>query len=79
MYGTMINSARIWDGTLRERRDFLPNCLSLTSLVITALPKGEININSISCKGIELSSHVQMKYGCTSFHILSSKILNYFT
>ena len=53
MYGTMINSARIWDGTLRERRDFLLNCLSLTSLVITALPKGEININSISCKGIE--------------------------
>ena len=53
MYGTMINSARIWDGTLRERRDFLLNCLSLTSLVITALPKGEININSIWCKGIE--------------------------
>jgi hypothetical protein len=29
IYGIMINCAKTWDGTLRERRDSLLNCSNL--------------------------------------------------
>jgi|EndMetStandDraft_7_1072992.scaffolds.fasta_scaffold2127950_1 hypothetical protein len=34
IYGIMINCAKTWDGTQRERRDSLLNCLSLMDLQI---------------------------------------------
>uniref|UniRef100_A0A7C8ZDR4 Uncharacterized protein n=1 Tax=Opuntia streptacantha TaxID=393608 RepID=A0A7C8ZDR4_OPUST len=38
-FGTTIGSARTWAGTLRERRDFGPSCLSLMAQRIMPNPK----------------------------------------
>lgn len=58
IYGTMINSAKTWDGTPKERRDLWLNYLSLM-VQWTTQPLEPSNIRSLFC--VTLVSRVPLK------------------